>query len=238
MARRKTIEDEKLLELIKEFYAINCAQGYQKIKLPLLAKYIAEKGFPGYRVESLRRNEKARSCIDALNQAMQNDSHDFVSTYKTLDVENFLNCNKTQASLRSALTALDAYYREISARASDISKQYKVLQREHEDALDLLKRKDDEIVNLTQKIRLYKENAVRAEAEIKRLKSIVNDYVYPDIANSLLAADGDLINAETIIDPEKLAVGMISGDTRIARKAEEPCKSAVVRNLFEKFEGD
>lgn len=149
-----------------------------------------------------------------------------------------MECNKTQASLRFALTTLDSYYRDISISAGDVNKKYKTLKREYEEVLVLLNRKDDEIANLTQKIRAYKEQATRAEEEKQRLKSIVNDYVYPDIANSLLAADGDLVNAETIIDKNNLSANIISGDTKIERNPESHGGHAVIRNLFEEFVGD
>ena len=128
MGRKRTIDDAKLLILIDEFFRTECMQGSKKIKLPRLTEYIQKNGFPSFRVETLRRNKIARERIDELNQKVSSPS-DLVPVYKSLDIDAFLSNNQTQASLKSALTSLDTYYRGIFEYAVEIDKKYKDAQK-------------------------------------------------------------------------------------------------------------
>ena len=68
MARKKMIEDDVLFGLIEKYHRLNCVYNNTKIKLPQLVEFIGRNGYPDYRIESLRRNEKARAHIESLNR--------------------------------------------------------------------------------------------------------------------------------------------------------------------------
>ena len=70
------------------------------------------------------------------------------------------------------------------------------------------------------------------------LRHIVEDYVYPDIANELLAEAGDLSNSDTIVDRERLNALLISGETTVSKEIETHSGSKVIRNIFNSFEDD
>lgn len=235
MGRKRTIDDAKLLILIDEFFRTECMQGSKKIKLPRLTEYIQKNGFPSFRVETLRRNKIARERIDELNQKVSSPS-DLVPVYKSLDIDAFLSNNRTQASLKSALTSLDTYYRDIFEYAENIRERNTTLGKLNEHNLKLLKNQSEEISCLTQQNKVLKKRVSAAEAEQKRLKDIINDYVYPDIANALLAEDGDLIHAETNIISEKLSEKTITSETVIVFPKKATSNNSTIIKLFDDFE--
>lgn len=235
MGRKRTIDDAKLLILIDDFFRTECMQGSKKIKLPRLTEYIQKNGFPSFRVETLRRNKIARERIDELNQKVSSPS-DLVPVYKSLDIDAFLSNNQTQASLKSALTSLDTYYQGIFEHAENVRERNTTLENLNERNLELLKNQSEEICCLTQQNKVLKKKVSAAEAEQKRLRDIVNDYLYPDIANALLAEDGDLIHAETNVVPEKLSAKTITSETIIEFPKKISGSNAGIVKLFDIFE--
>lgn len=229
MGRKRTIDDAKLLILIDEFFRTECMQGSKKIKLPRLTEYVQKNGFPSFRVETLRRNKVARDRIDELNKQFPIPS-DLIPVYKSLDVDAFLINNQSHSSLRAALSSLDTYYRKLFEYAVEIDKKYK-------DAQKRILSLESEVALLKDQEGPLKKRVFMAEAEQKRLKGIVNDYVYPNIANALLAKDGDLVHAETGIDSEKLSARTITSNTKINRSEKKTVSNTVVLSLFDNFEG-
>lgn len=120
MGRKKAIEEKDLLDLIHNFYINDCHGIPYKLKLPDITSYINQHGYPGFRVEVLRRNEAARQYIDDLKDESKESVLAKLVAYKTLDVEAFIQENATQVSLRRALTNLDGYYKTIAEQATDV----------------------------------------------------------------------------------------------------------------------
>ena len=229
MGRKRTIDDAKLLILIDEFFRTECMQGSKKIKLPRLTEYVQKNGFPSFRVETLRRNKVARDHIDELNKQISTPS-DLIPVYKSLDVDAFLINNQSHSSLRAALSSLDTYYRKLFEYAVEIDKKYK-------DAQKRILSLESEVALLKDQEGPLKKRVFMAEAEQKRLKGIVNDYVYPNIANALLAKDGELVHTKTGIDSEKLSARTITSNTKINRSEKKTVSNTVVLPLFDNFEG-
>lgn len=238
MGRNKTIDDEALLDLIGKYYTEVCKGDAHKMKLPALAGYIADNGYPGYRVESLRRSAKARAYIESLKQTDEEKASRILVAYKTLDVDDLLDHNRTRASLKTALIALDAYYKEIAEGTIEISKKYQVLSKKYGEVQNKLEQTREQLSALTQEVTSLKQRIRTLESDKKVLRSIVEDYVYPDIANTLLANDGVLSDPETIIDADKLNTLLISGDTKISKEPEVRSGSTVLKELYIDFEGD
>ena len=181
-------------------------------------------------METLRRNKVARDRIDELNKQFPIPS-DLIPVYKSLDVDAFLINNQSHSSLRAALSSLDTYYRKLFEYAVEIDKKYK-------DAQKRILSLESEVALLKDQEGPLKKRVFMAEAEQKRLKGIVNDYVYPNIANALLAKDGDLVHAKTGIDSEKLSARTITSNTKINRSEKKTVSNTVVLSLFDNFEGD
>jgi len=212
MPRKRMIDDIKLIELIRKFYEENCNGNARKLKLPAISDYIAENGYDGYRVETLRRTPAAREYIESLRNTSENNDLCFQVAYKTLDVEAFMDNNRTRASMKRALTELDSYYRNISDNASVLIKQYKILKDEN----DSLKTAIDSETEKAKELALLKKANQELSSQVKKLSLILENYVYPEIANELLSQEGILIKKETFIDAEKLKTKMITPESSVS----------------------
>ena len=238
MGRKKMIDDQTLLDLIQRYYDEICNYNPQKLKLPAIAEFVANNGYPQYRVESLRRNENARIYIKSLKQTDSEKSTKLQVVYKTLDVDHFLETNRTIAALKRALVNLDDYYKKIADTATEIGNKYQLLMRQYEETQEELSRTREEVSELQETQKALKQEMKVLKSSRETLRHIVEDYVYPDIANELLAEAGDLSNSDTIVDRERLNALLISGETTVSKEIETHSGSKVIRNIFNSFEDD
>lgn len=228
MARRKTVENDVLISLIDQFFDENKVSG--KVNLARIAEYVRDNGYPGYAVESLRRNEVARTHINTIT-GVSNLLGEHIITYKTLDVEEFLTTHTTRSSIKDALTDLDNYYRIISEQAVKTGKKYNLLLR---DMQELRSEKDNVECDrsaLSEEVRYLKE-------QNKKLTQVLKDYLYPDIANDILAKEGVILGLETHLDQDKLDHQIIRGDTDIHTKTLTRSGSSVIQGIFDSLEDD
>lgn len=239
MARKKLIEDDALLKLIKDYYLTQCNGDASRLKLPEITKYINSCGYPDYRVTTLRRNGKARDYINELKSKTETATIQSLMSYKTLDVDAFLRTNRTAADLKRALAELDTSYRMIVQQAITIyennkkeqdkavalSRQFKKLKSEKNDQEEIIK-------NLKQKIKVL-------EAEEKRLKSYIRDTVYPELADDVLVQTGELkkpkTNGKKILHPVFTAGSSMDEIENTDAKAKKTSPSNTVLSLMEAY---
>lgn len=214
MARPKQIDDKTLLEYIDEYFTTVCQSDPAMLKFPEVTKYIASRGFPGYRVESLRRNQTARAHIEKLASENRDERHRIICTHKTLDVDSFLNNNRGLSALKRALTQLDAYYGELAKAAAPLFAENSE-QKKKTDALKAeLKKCQEEKRALEEKNEELKETNRQLTKQDKVYQTVIRDYVYPDIANQILS-ETELKNVTGIIDEHKLKLKLKTKDSVI-----------------------
>lgn len=239
MSRNKTIEDNMLLNLIQQFYNEECKGNSKELKLPKIAEYIAQNGYPSYNVTTLRRNQVARKYIDSLKEISTENNH-LVIAYKTIDVEEFIRTNRTPSALKRELINLDAYYKSIVDSSLAISEKNKLLASKLQKKESSLASAQDEIKSLKNALATLKEENNTLKTKNKKLVDIVQEYVYEDIANELLSQDGELINANTHIDLRNLEKNLITSSTTISIPQEKhndiKSKSNVIKGLFDNLE--
>lgn len=237
MARNKLITDKILFEMIQKFLVLECNNNASKLKLPKIVKFINENGYPSYRVESLRRNPAAREYIEAIKNIGNGFVEELSVTYKTLDIDSFIDNNKTRASLKRALADLDCYYRKIADSAVEIQKKFIAMSKEQEKQLDQKKILNINFQENTAKIKLLEEQIQEKEKEVLKLRSIINDYVYPEIANALLAQEGLLLKPKNVINLEKLNKNIITADSDITT-AEIKSGSFIISDLYNQLKDE
>lgn len=248
MARKKQIEDDVLIDLIKRYYNEVCHGNGSLMKYPNIAKYVSENGYPGYAAYTLRRNTAARAYIDSLAGDVKKASS-YITTYSTMDVEAFISNNPTHESLKRALTERDMYYRNVCEAAIVVKGENKNLteQIEKQNAeLEALKKEHEE---LKERCSVQKAELSRIRKENSSMKSFIEDNVYPEMANELLKADGELKGDVTPhINEDKANAGLIRPDTKINTDDEDSAddksdestdtsgiNSNVVKGIFDKF---
>lgn len=237
MGRKKIIADNDVLTLVKRYIHEEYVGNPNELKLSKIAEYIRANGHPNYAVESLRRNPLVREYIGTLKQVQREEALSLISAYRTLDVETFLDTHRTRASLKCALVELDGYYCSIAAAAAELSEKHKALDKKWRQAAIELGELHKQSQELSSALEAVKKENKALLADKQALKSIVEDYVYPDIAKKLLAADGLIPEEESSIDTDKLGSMLITGSTRIEKHPVLKAGSNVVEAIFNKFEG-
>lgn len=250
MARPKLIDDTTLLELINQFFIHECNGRPSKLKKPAIAQYVASHGYPGYAVESLRRNQIACDYIESLTIQQEGETLIILSSYKSLDADAFLDTHRDKRSLKAALVQLDCYYRSIADSSVEALKKYNHQEETIKSLKEQLAESKDNVEELTSTVKELRQQRRQLQAEADAWKSVVEDYVYPDICNELLAADGELKNIDTIIANAKLEKKLITFQSKIERKPQNmpdiPAKtdppvntgSSITGSLLSRFKED
>ena len=239
MARPKQIDDQVLLGLIKRYFNEECNGDPKKLKAINIAKYINKNGYPDYPVTTLRRTPAAMEYVESLKMSLTDEAYIKLVSYHTIDAEQFLRQNRSHDQLVKALTELDCYYKTVADSAVIYMDKYHVLYNKYETV-----KRENEV--LTEKNKELESLNIKHNGDIKTLKveldiykSIVETYVYPEIANELLVKEGALRKTETPLKNHVLKDNIITSTTDI-KKTVKTAKSDsnVIQGLFDKFDDD
>lgn len=228
MARNKSITDEALL---REVEAYRVEHPDSSITIPLLGTYLRGKG---YKVEdyTLRRNGRLRKYLEQLQSASDEQVVSDLVAYHTLNTNEFVLVNNTPDKLCKALIQRDQYYAGIAAKAVAAIKSRQKADAELAEAQSRIAELEAERAAMREKD--YERQIKERDAVIKRLKQILDDYIYPDAANAILIREGVLKPVSPPIIPSELMAGKtISADTDIRES-----QFAAVNDLFSVFEED
>lgn len=204
MARKKLISDEDLLNLFEQYLIACCSGDPNLVKISQFGDFVRKKGYPNVADTTIRRNTIFRDTLELHKKEFEDEGYQTVITYKTLDVENFMATNRTPASLKSALIELNKYYQKIADYATSFKQEADNLRLR----VNELEAKNDKLTN---KIKVDKD----LDSENKKLRSIIKNSVYPEIANELLKAEGLLKSDYQAITDEYLATQILTADSEI-----------------------
>lgn len=233
MARPKQIDDSELLKLIERFFREECRGNVKRLKYEEITKFIQKNGHPEYAATSLRRNPTARTYIENFKNQTREATVTTVATYKTLDVEEFINNNRTPDRLKRSLTELDAYYKSVADSAAEILNQYDSLVKKYEQVRDALEECQRSKEATEEKCKEYRDELNALKKEFKAIRAVVDTYVYPEIANELLAKERVKMKTTGVIDVEKMDEQIITADTPVN---DIKSGSNVIRGLFDNID--
>jgi len=231
MARPKLIEDITLLELIKEYFYKECNNDIKKLKPPQIVQYINKHGYPDYPASTLRRTKIAMDYIEELKRTVSDDNYITLVAYKTIDAALLLDSNKSRASLIKAITERDCYYKTIADSAVQSFERYNKL-------IEELEEEKEKNIRLNAKIEALEEQVFKYKGEIKSLvnelnahKAVIDTYVYPELANELLAKEGAIRKTASPIIDNALDNNLITSTTNIKNMSKS--SSSVIKGLFD-----
>ena len=214
MGRPKTVDDETLISLIDQYFCEFCEGGLQ-IKLPELAVYVAEHGYPNYKVTTLRRNALARKHIVSLQNNSKAAKRATLAAFQTLDINAFLDKHMSRASLVEALSARDQYYRTIAENAVQFNAEHKTISEEDaslkeqlESARQDLNRAKTELDNAKREVKSLKQKK-------NELQAVIEKYVCSDIAKTILIKEGIIPFSAGIVSSEVVDKNMITASTNV-----------------------
>lgn len=225
MGRNRAITDDDVKSIINEWCTIN---PNKKPTYSCIGEFAREKGYP---VEDyiFRRSELARKMIDSISQKVDEEVFCTVSVYHALDPDDFLNKNRTLDKLKTALTQRDQYYAKVARSAAKVFNENSKILAENKRLLE----KNAELEKELQRKQEAADSAQLREKdkEITSLRRIIKKYVYPEIANAILASEGLLeINTEVIVD-KAISKSIVSAETDVPDFA-----SKVLDDMFKDIE--
>lgn len=230
MARPKHIEDHILLELIKQYFYAECHNNLKKLRTSEIIKYINNNGYPNYRVTTLRRTKAAIDYIEALKKTICDNNYITVVSYQTIDAAAFVGSNRSRDRLIKAISERDSYYKTIADSAAQCFEKYNNLKKQY----DIEKEKSNA---LTAKSEELEEMIFKYKTEIKTLtyelnihKSVIETYIYPEIANELLVKEGSIRATKNPLKENILESTLITPTTDIRKTAKSG--SNVINGLF------
>lgn len=227
MARKEKIDSETLISLIDQFYAEKCDGDAGQLKIPHIGEYVRSKG---YDVADylIRRNEEAKAYIKKLHENTEEVYIHTVALYRDLDMDAFLMKNNTKEKLKKSLKERENYYREVTNSASYSFKENKRLDQQVKELKKRIKELEHELESAESKGAEIGSNNRNYKAENRKLREIIDTYVYPEIANELLKQQGLLKLTTGIINTEVFENEIAAAETDITE-----IKSKVIRGLFD-----
>lgn len=230
MARPKYIEDTVLLNLIKQYFDNECNNDIQKLKASEITKYINTHGYPDYPASTLRRTPIAMEYIEELKKAASNEHYVTVVAYQTIDATSMVDSNRSRNRLISAITERDCYYKKIADSAAYHFEKYNELKKEY----DLEKEKNDFLAQKTEEL---EKQIIQYKSEIKQLindltvtNNMIKTYIYPEIANELLAKEGAIRKTPGILKDGTLEKNIITTATNIKKTIKSD--SNIIKGLY------
>ena len=189
MARPKKVDVSDMLRVVDSFYETHGDES--KLKFKSLETYAISLGIDAKEYD-FRRNDAVKRRIDEINELRE--SFGLSLAYKTLDADALIYANPTRASLKAALVELDRSWREVYERAVKLSSENTALLSNNHAIMrdaDMLRA---EIVSLKDHISNLNRQTTDLLAENRYLKSALEDWLYPDIANEILKNEGVINN--------------------------------------------
>ena len=194
MARPRKLSDEEMLKIVDSFFESNGNPAM--LKCSFLEEYAISVGF-NVKAYDFRRNKAVRERMDELKDLSMLSSNIGAIAYKSLDVDAFLNRNRTKPMLRNSILELDSIWRRIYDRAVELSEKNDALMTKIEKTVLEHEKSTIDISDLSEQVtRLNKTNR-DILIENRYLKKMVKTYLYPAVANEILKQDNVLEQIDT-----------------------------------------
>lgn len=208
MARPRLFTEDELIALINEYYL---EYPNRMIKTSDLERYANAHGHPEFKSYSIRRCAKAKQYIDQINASNQVTLETTIVTWRQLDVDAFLNLNRSRSDLKNALIQRDNYYGEVCRSAGEFLRD-----KEHlEDKIRRMKSEINDLKSQIAELEQMNTNKINRYSQemLSKMKKVLDTYVYPDIANEILKKEGLDSLFSLYVNPESVESEMITPES-------------------------
>lgn len=224
MPRKKTYNTEEIISLINDYSNHNPGI---KLSITKLGTFIRSKGYD-IQDHTLRRDIKIKEYIESVNAEEDNAVLNDLLAFKTLDIDAFLRKNNSMLKLKEALMTRERYYENIAAKAIQAIKSKRSLT----DTIDKLEIQINELNSTIESLEEQLNDLSKNSDELKKkndlivkLRNILNDYIYPDVANAILKKEGILEVVNNIVPDNIIEANIIHANTTIHEKKDDSIKS-------------
>lgn len=210
MARPKSVSEDEIIALINEYYL---KYPNMMIKASDLERYANANGHPNLKAYSIRRCPKAKQYIDKINADNQVTLVTTIATWSQLDVDAFLNLNRSRSDLKKALIQRDNYYGEVCRTAGEFLNDKNRL----ETKITRMQSEIDDLKNQIAQLEQMKTNKINQYSQemLSKMKKVLDTYVYPDIANEILKKEGLESLFGLYVNPDSVESEMINPESEL-----------------------
>lgn len=208
MARPRLFTEDELIALINEYYL---EYPNRMVKTSDLERYANAHGHPEFKSYSIRRCPKAKQYIDQINANNQVTLETTIVTWRQLDVDAFLNLNRSRSDLKNALIQRDNYYGEVCRSAGEFLRD-----KEHlEDKIRRMKSEINDLKSQIAELEQMNTNKINRYSQemLSKMKKVLDTYVYPDIANEILKKEGLDSLFSLYVNPESVESEIITPES-------------------------
>ena len=208
MARPRLFTEDELIALINEYYL---EYPNRMIKTSDLERYARTHGRLNFKAYSIRRCAKAKQYIDQINASNQVTLETTIVTWRQLDVDTFLNLNRSRNDLKNALIQRDNYYGEVCRSAGEFLRD-----KEHlEDKIRRMKSEINDLKSQIAELEQMNTNKINRYSQemLSKMKKVLDTYVYPDIANEILKKEGLDSLFGLYVNPESVESELITPES-------------------------
>lgn len=229
MGRKAKIEDTTLLNLLDQFFIGECNKDISKLKIPAFAEFVRQNGHEDIQDYLIRRNGAVRERIEQLKTDVDSAYQNCVVVFRNLDVDLFLSKNTSPAALKRALTERDNYYQQLAESAAYCIGKYNELKEQVAKLTTERETLHFENISYVAENKEMKTKLRKNHVEIQKLRTFIDTYINPEIANELLKQEGLLKISAGIVSEEAIVENIVQSDSDITPK------NNVVRSLFDKI---
>lgn len=200
MARPKKVESDELVRIVNTYFSKEAGGDPSRLKYSLIAEYAASHGMPEIKAYDFRRDAEVRKCVEELEQTVRDENGIVIqpgSAYKSLDVNGIIKVWHNQDEIRTNLTKQDAYWHTVH----DAYLRHK---KEAEENAEAKRKLSEECSSLRKENRELQELHAASRSEIRDLTAknrylgkMLRIYLYPALANEILADENQIRNPDT-----------------------------------------
>lgn len=227
MARKAKVDTDTLISLVDQYYAEKCEGDVTQLRIPLIGQYIRSQGYD-IADYILRRNEEVKEYIQKFHNSTEEAHIHTVAIYRDVDLDAFLARNNTKEKLKQSLKERENYYREVTHSAAYSFKENARLTAQIRKLQEHIKQLEEEIKVVQSDTKESMAECKKYQSENRKLRNIIETYVYPEVANELLKKDGLLHDTAEIVNPNKIEQEIVASDTDITQ-----IRNNVIKGLFD-----
>ena len=168
--------------------------------------------------------------IEKLRNMVTNDNYITSVSYQTIDAALLVNSNRSKDTLIKAISERDSYYKAVADSAAQAFETYNTLKKQYEQEKEKNALLTEKISKLEDLISELNTEIKTLTSELKAYKTVVDTYVYPEIANELLIKEGAIRKTNNHIIEDAVNNNIITATTNI--KDVSKSGSSIIEGLF------
>lgn len=189
MARPPKMNETMLLEQLKDYIRVGCGNDITLFTWKSAAEYISSHTGLSITSDNIRRKPLLVSYYNEQKKVFEESENYCITSYKSLDIEQFLKDNNSPAKLRAAISNREEQYRHLSVAAFAQIKQISELENTIEELNEKLIIYKNARNEMSEKLKTLRADQKANREKIKRLEAQLTEWVIDPVATALIKGE-------------------------------------------------